>query len=31
MKSKGGYQDHSVDTRLTPNGVEIKEGKTAQE
>ncbi|CAB3994004.1 CDC42 small effector homolog, partial [Paramuricea clavata] len=31
MKSKGGYQDHSVDSRLTPNGTEIKEGKLPQE
>ena len=31
MKSKGGYQDHSVDSRLTPNGVEINEAKRGQE
>jgi hypothetical protein len=31
MKSKGGYQDNSVDSRLTPNGTEIKEGKLPQE
>lgn len=32
MKSKGGYQDNGVDSRLTPNGDDIGNGmKTAQE
>ena len=31
MKSKGGYQDSSVDSRLTPNGIKIRETSQGSE
>ena len=30
MKSKGGYQENSIDSRLTPNGIEISEKHEAE-